>query len=82
MITEPMKKTAAEVWTGCLSFIRDNVSPTSFKTWFEPIIPVKLEDNIITIQVPTQFFYEWLEEHYLTLLKSAIKKELCPDGKL
>ena len=82
MITEPMKKTAAEVWTGCLSFIRDNVSPTSFKTWFEPIIPVKLEDNIITIQVPTQFFYEWLEEHYLTLLKSAIKKELGPDGKL
>lgn len=54
----------------------------SFKTWFEPIIPIKLENSVLTIQVPSQFFYEWLEEHYIVLLKKIIKKELGADGRL
>jgi chromosomal replication initiator protein len=77
-----MSKTFIEVWDNSLKFIRDNVSPQSFKTWFEPIKPLKLESGVLTIQVPTQFFYEWLEEHYISLLKSAIRKELGPEGKL
>jgi chromosomal replication initiator protein len=77
-----MNKTFAEVWDNCLKFIRDNVSAQSFKTWFDPIKPVKLENKVLTIQVPSQFFYEWLEEHYITLLKSAIKKELGAEGRL
>jgi chromosomal replication initiator protein len=71
-----------EVWSNCLSVIKDNVSLQSYKTWFEPIKPVKLKDSVLTIQVPSQFFYEWLEEHYITLLKKTIKKELGIDGKL
>jgi chromosomal replication initiator protein len=77
-----MKKDHNQVWKNCLDIIRDNVSPQGFKTWFEPIKPVKLEDNILTIQVPSQFFYEWLEEHYVTLLKKIIRKELGADGRL
>jgi len=53
-----------------------------FKTWFEPIRPVKLDNKVLTIQVPSQFFYEWLEEHYIDLLKSAIRKELGKEGRL
>lgn len=77
-----MKKRYLEVWENCLSIIKDNVHVQSFKTWFEPISPVKLENNVLTIQVPSQFFYEWLEEHYIVLLKKTIKKELGPDGRL
>ena len=58
-----MEKTHAKIWENCLNIIRDNVSAQSFKTWFEPIKPVKLAVNVLTIQVPSQFFYEWLEEH-------------------
>ncbi len=77
-----MEKPHEEVWQRCLSLIKDNVSPQSFKTWFEPIRPIKLKNNVLTIQVPSQFFYEWLEEHYITLLKKTIKKELGENGKL
>jgi chromosomal replication initiator protein len=77
-----MKKRYLEVWENCLNIIKDNVHVQSFKTWFEPIAPVKLENNVLTIQVPSQFFYEWLEEHYIVLLKKTIKKELGPDGRL
>lgn len=77
-----MKKKYVEVWENCLNVIRDNIHAQSFKTWFEPIVPVKLENNVLTIQVPSQFFYEWLEEHYIVLLKKTIKKELGPEGRL
>ena len=53
------------VWDRCLSIIRDNVPSISFKTWFEPILPVNLDDEVLTIQVPSPFFYEYLEEQYI-----------------
>lgn len=77
-----MEKRLAEVWENCLKVIKDNVQGHSFTTWFEPIKPIKLENNVLTIQVPSQFFYEWLEEHYIFLLKKTIKKELGSDGRL
>ncbi|MBK7037577.1 MAG: chromosomal replication initiator protein DnaA [Chitinophagales bacterium] len=70
------------VWANCLKIIKDNVNLQSFKTWFEPIEPVKLEDEILTILVPSQFFYEWLEEHYVTLLRKTIKRELGSNARL
>ncbi|MEA3476966.1 MAG: chromosomal replication initiator protein DnaA [Bacteroidota bacterium] len=77
-----MKNSAIEVWENCLKIIKDNIHYQSFKTWFVPIKPLKLESNVLTIQVPSQFFYEWLEEHYINLLKKTIKNELGSDGRL
>jgi chromosomal replication initiator protein len=71
-----------KIWDSCLKVIKDNISLQAYKTWFDPIIPVKLEDNVLTIQVPSHFFYEWLEENYITLLRKVIKKELGPEGRL
>ncbi len=77
-----MKNNAVEVWEKCLKIVKDNIHFQSYKTWFAPIKPLKLEENVLTIQVPSQFFYEWLEEHYIDLLKKTITKELGPDGRL
>jgi chromosomal replication initiator protein len=71
-----------EVWGNCLINIRDVVGDQAFNTWFDPIIPLKLEDKILTIQVPSQFFYEWLEEHYVHILRDVIYQQLGNDGKL
>lgn len=73
---------AHAVWAECLSFIKDNIQPQAFKTWFEPIKPVKLADNALSVQVPSKFFYEWLEEHYVKLLKVALTKTLGEGAKL
>ena len=74
--------TALTVWNNCLSFVKDNIQLQAYKTWFEPIIPIKLQDNILSVQVPSKFFYEWLEEHYVKLLKVVLTKELGKDSKL
>lgn len=77
-----MKFTAESVWENCLVFIKDNISPQAYKTWFIPIKAVKLTDTALSIQVPSRFFYEWLEEHYIKLLKTALTRELGADAKL
>jgi chromosomal replication initiator protein len=77
-----MEKNFQQVWDSCLQIFKDNVTFQAFKTWFEPIKPIKLENNVLTIQVPSQFFYEWLEEHYIVLLKKTIKKLLGSEGRL
>ena len=77
-----MSKTAQSVWNNCLKFIKDNIQPQAYKTWFEPIVAVKLTDNALSIQVPSKFFYEWLEEHYVKILKVSLTKELGNNAKL
>ena len=77
-----MKEAFEEVWDNCLLVIKDNLNYQNFKTWFAPIKPVKLENNVLTIQVPSQFFYEWLEEHYISLLKKTVRNELGITGRL
>ena len=77
-----MEKTSTHVWNSCLQIIKDNIPAQSFKTWFEPIKALRLEGNVLTIQVPSLFFYEWLEEHYVGLLRKTVKKQLGEDGRL
>ncbi|MDP2160939.1 MAG: chromosomal replication initiator protein DnaA [Flavobacterium sp.] len=76
------ERTCQSVWDSCLQIIKDNVPAKSYKTWFEPISALKLEGNVLTIQVPSLFFYEWLEEHFVSLLRKTIKHQLGPDGRL
>ena len=77
-----MQKSAQSSWNNCLAFIKDNIQPQAYKTWFEPIVPLKLTENALSIQVPSKFFYEWLEEHYVKLLKIALTKELGANARL
>ncbi|PZX59173.1 chromosomal replication initiator protein [Algoriphagus ratkowskyi] len=77
-----MSSEASAVWNECLRVIEQHVNEQSFSTWFKPINPVKLEGTSLTIQVPSQFFYEWLEDNYVQELKIAIKTTLGQSGRL
>ena len=77
-----MEAPAEKIWNNCLVFIKDNIQQQAFKTWFEPIIPLKITENSLSIQVPSKFFYEWLEEHYVKILKVALTRELGDDARL
>ena len=63
------------VWNNCLSIIKDNIQSTSFSTWFEPIVPLKLKNNVLTIEVPSHFFREYIEEHFIDLLGHCLRKD-------
>jgi len=81
MIEEDYKR----VWAECLDVIKDSLGPENrkaFDTWFVPIVPLQLEGSTLLVQVPSPFFYEWIEEHYIDLLKRVIRLQLGPNGML
>ena len=71
-----------EVWQRCLDRIQKQVTSLGFKTWFQPIVPVKLVERDITIQVPSQFFYDWVDQHYNALIRETISSVLGDGAKL
>ena len=77
-----MNKDHHHIWENCLRIIKDNVPYISYRTWFEPIVPIRLEKDILTIQVPSPFFYEYLEEQFIDILRKTLRKELGASAKL
>ena len=81
-----MDPSAERAWDECLDIIRDNVSAQSFQTWFAPLEAQSLEEEDdlrkLTIQLPSRFYYEWLEEHYFSLLRKTVTRVLGPKGRL
>ncbi|OPZ73438.1 MAG: Chromosomal replication initiator protein DnaA [bacterium ADurb.Bin478] len=77
-----MSRTPLEVWELVSARIAEQIKPDSYATWFKPITPIKWEDNILTVQVPSQFFYEWLEQHYSQTIQQAMTAAIGPGTKL
>ncbi len=69
-----MESKHVTLWANCLSIIKDNVSENAFNTWFQPIVPLKYDEKDFTIQVPSQFFYEYLEEKYADLIHASLTR--------
>lgn len=76
-----MKK-KEQLWNNCLNVIKDNVTEASFNTWFAPIVPLKYENDILVLQVPSQFFVEYIEEKFIDLLRKTIHREVGTATKL
>ena len=68
------EKNHVGLWNLCLNIIKDNIPDQAYNTWFYPIRPLSFENNTLTLQVPSQFFYEYLEEHFIDLLRKVIYK--------
>ncbi len=77
-----MQREVQIVWNNCLRVIQEIVPEPSFKTWFEPIVPLRLHGKVLTIQVPSEFFYEWLEENFIHALRKALDYAIGRDGQL
>jgi chromosomal replication initiator protein len=73
---------AEALWARCVEIIRDNVSQQVFKTWFEQVHALRWDGTTLTVEVPSQFFYEWIEEHYAPLLRKATQKVMGDRSKL
>ena len=62
------------LWDYCLEIIRDNITKEAYNTWFAPIVPLSYQEGKLTVQVPSRFYIEFLEDKYLDIIKSTIYK--------
>ncbi|RKY93974.1 MAG: chromosomal replication initiator protein DnaA [Ignavibacteriae bacterium] len=70
------------VWKTCLNKIKENVTLMTYNTWFLPIKPLELQDSTLRVQLPSQFFWEWIDEHYNSLINKTIHEVIGPAAKL
>jgi len=73
---------ATNYWQQCLDIIRDNIEEQAFNTWFLPLKAKSFEDNKLIIQIPSQWYQEWIEENYYNLLQVTVKRVLGENAKL
>ncbi len=66
--------TAEDLWGQCLLYIKDRIPDHAYQTWFDGIIAAGMSNEGITLQVPNQFHYEWLESKYRHLIDNALKE--------
>ena len=71
-----MLESPKPLWENCLAVIRDTVKPEQYKTWFEPIVfeSYKPATKTLLLQVPSGYFYEYLETNYVTLLRQVLTR--------
>ena len=63
-----------QLWDRCLTIIKDNINEEAFDSLFKPIVSLGLDDNVLTLLVPSHFVIEQIEEHYLSLLKKVLHR--------
>lgn len=73
---------ANTAWKKCLTHIKENVTLMTYNTWFLPIRPISLESGNLKVQLPNQFFWEWIDEHFSTIVKKTILEVLGTEGRL
>jgi chromosomal replication initiator protein len=69
-----MQKNTNQLWEACLAIIKDNVHNAAFEAWFKPIVPLSYSDGTFTVQVPSYFFYEYLEANYVKVLEMTLNR--------
>lgn len=81
-IDSSLVTTANSVWKNCLTRIKENVTLMTYNTWFLPIRPISIENETLKVQLPSQFFWEWIDEHFSPIITKTIRDVLGPNGKL
>jgi chromosomal replication initiator protein len=77
-----MQHDHVEVWDKVLDLLKTEVHPNTMLTWFGPIRPLKIDDKALTIQVPNQFSYEWVEQQYGQMMNHALSQVMGNGFKL
>jgi len=60
------------LWQSCLEIIQTKTKKESFYTWFRPTRGIPADGHILKVAVPNGFVAEWLEEHYIELIRQAL----------
>ena len=77
-----MQKDINILWSECQQILRDNLSQSAYQTWFAPVVAVQYTDDVLVLQVKSQFIVEFIEENYLDLLSRVLRKVFGPKLQL
>ncbi|MBO5013729.1 MAG: chromosomal replication initiator protein DnaA, partial [Paludibacteraceae bacterium] len=77
-----MKQDLNILWAQCQQILRDNLSQSAYQTWFAPVVALQCENDVLVLQVKSQFIVEYIEDNYLDLLSRVLRKVFGPTIQL
>jgi chromosomal replication initiator protein len=63
---------ASDLWERALQRIQSNLSGQTYETWFRSLAAIELEGSNLVLEVPSQFYVDWLDQHYRPLIESSV----------
>ena len=70
------------LWNKLKKEIKETTNERMFNTWIEPVKPIALNRNSLVLELPNQFFYEWIETHYKNQFEKILKEKLKEEIKI
>ena len=70
------------IWEECLRIMEQILEPQQFSTWFKPIRPLSLDGCTLTVEVPSDFFREYIESAFLDVLSKTLRRVIGSEARL
>ncbi len=61
-----------KIWEQVLQIIRTKIDGESYKLWFTPIVPAQFDNSSILLEVPSAFFYEYVDSEYANIIRATL----------
>ncbi len=68
-----IKQDVVSAWAQVHRYLEKKLPGHAIHAWFDPIVPTGFQNNSFFLEVPNQFFLEWIESHYKDDIIKAIK---------
>ena len=65
---------AANLWDKILEYTKQEIGEQAFENWFTQAKLASMTEESLVIQVPSNFFKDWIYDHYRDILNIAILK--------
>ena len=79
------------LWDKAKKTLKETEPSHAYSTWFEPIGSIGLSGDTLILEVPNQFFFEWIQSHHKETIEKGvfkanggeinIKYTVSPDGE-
>src|SRR5256885_12143952 len=64
--------TAESLWSEVSSRLRGALNETTYRAWFDRVEGIQLSDDEFVLSVPNDFARDWIEGHFLGLIRAAV----------
>jgi len=81
-VEHQIELTAETLWEEVSSRLRGALNEATFNTWFGSAQGTALTDNAFTLSVPNDFTREWIEGHFLGLIRAAVKDAIGNERRI
>ena len=64
----------SKLWDETLSHLELNLSPQHFSTWIKPLKLVKIEQDMVYLEVSNRFVLDWVKDNYSQLIQKILSE--------